>query len=72
MRLNELIRMDFNDMLDMDDNFTLENVARNTGITLVTLTTWASGRVDLSNNTLLIIEDCMEEWELFKKRTGIK
>lgn len=61
MRLNELIRMDFNDMLDMDDNFTLENVARKTGITLVALTTWDSGRVDLINNTLLIIGDCMEE-----------
>ncbi|MBS4841107.1 MAG: hypothetical protein KH073_09415 [Clostridium sp.] len=68
MTLNNVIRTDFMDMLDADDRFSTKNVAIKTGVPLVTLVNWINGRIDLSENNLFLIEDCMQEWKRFNSR----
>lgn len=69
MTLNNVIRTDFMDMLDADDRFSTKNVALKTGIPLVTLVAWLNKRIDLSENNLFLIEDCMQEWRNWNSRS---
>ena len=63
MSFNNVIRTDFIDMLNADSRFSAKNVAIKTGVPLVTLVAWINGRIDLSERSLFLIEDCMQEWK---------
>ena len=66
MSLNEIIRLDFTDMMDRWEDFSLSNISKLTGIPVVTLQQWISKRITLSEHTLYQIEDVMLRYKEYK------